>query len=169
MRDQYRRLSDREIREEGITLIKNAIKAQHLAEPLIMSYLDNKRNVSDKNWGCYMVQQSIELSIKGIIKYYYSDFIEGHFLKDNAEILDDLSNMDALQSLTEEEYNKVTHHLNLELLDIDRFVKVNKLQPISNPVMYTKDNIPSDDGLLSNKIFGVTVDDRSGIFAYIDF
>ena len=93
MRDQYRRLSDREIREEGITLIKNAIKAQHLAEPLIMSYLDNKRNVSDKNWGCYMVQQSIELSIKGIIKYYYSDFIEGHFLKDNAEILDDLSNV----------------------------------------------------------------------------
>ena len=93
------------------------------------------------------------------------------YLKENNsayDILDDLSNMDALQSLTEEEYNKVTHHLNLELLDIDKFVKVNKLQPISNPVMYTKDNIPSDDGLLSNKIFGVTVDDRSGIFAYID-
>lgn len=83
-------------------------------------------------------------------------------------LLDILTDMDSVQSLSEGEYNNVVHHLNLEMLDIDRFVKVNNLQPITNPVIYSRDNIPSDDGLLSNKIFGVTVDDRSGIFGYID-
>ena len=75
---------------------------------------------------------------------------------------------DLLFSLNEEQYEKVTRHLRLDILDIERFVKVNNCQPITNPRAFAKDNIPSDDGLLSNKIFGITKEERAGIFAYID-
>lgn len=93
------------------------------------------------------------------------------YLAENGDmhnLLDTLDNSKEIQNLSEAEYNKVVHHLSLEMLDIDKFIKVNGLQPITNPVIYTRNNIPSEDGLLSNKIFGVTMDDRSGIFAYID-
>ena len=70
--------------------------------------------------------------------------------------------------LNEAEYDKVVNHLTLEVLNIDRFVKVNDLKPITNPIFYSRDNIPTDDGLLSNTIFGITQADRAGIFAYID-
>ena len=69
--------------------------------------------------------------------------------------------------ITEEEYNKKTEHLKLELLDIDRFIKVNDCKEITNPTFYSRDNIPTTDGLLSNEIFGITQADRAGIFAYI--
>lgn len=69
--------------------------------------------------------------------------------------------------IDEAEYNKVTDHLRLEIMDIDRFIKVNDCQEITNPVFYTRDNIPTADGLLSNTIFGITQADRAGIFAYI--
>ena len=75
---------------------------------------------------------------------------------------------DLLLSLNEEQYEKVTRHLRLDILDIERFVKVNNCQPISNPRAFVKDNIPSNDGLLSNTIFGITKEERAGIFAYID-
>ncbi len=75
---------------------------------------------------------------------------------------------DLLFSLNEEQYEKVTRHLRLDILDIERFVKVNNCQVITNPRAFAKDNIPSDDGLLSNKIFGITKEERAGIFAYID-
>lgn len=73
-----------------------------------------------------------------------------------------------LFSLNEEQYEKVTRHLRLDILDVERFVKVNDCQVISNPRAFAKNNIPSDDGLLSNKIFGITKEERAGIFAYID-
>lgn len=77
---------------------------------------------------------------------------------------------DVLEStiLSESEYNKVVDHLKLEIMDVDRFVKMNECQPVTNPVFFQRNNIPTDDGLLSNKIFGITRDDRAGIFAYID-
>ena len=71
-------------------------------------------------------------------------------------------------SLNEAEYNKVTSHLRLELLNIERFIKVDNLQVVSNPRAFAKANIPSDDGILSYKIFGNTMEERSNIFAYID-
>lgn len=55
-----------------------------------------------------------------------------------------------------------------EILDIDKFIKVNGLKEITNPVFFTKDNIPSSDGLLSNEIFGITKEERSNTFAYIN-
>ena len=59
-------------------------------------------------------------------------------------------------------------HLKLEPLDTDRFIKANELKPISNPVFFDRNGIPSQDGLLSNEIFGITKDDRTTIFAYIE-
>ena len=83
------------------------------------------------------------------------------FLEEANLYLDELN-------LSEDAYEKVTEHLKLDLLDIDRFVSVNNCQPITDPRAFSRDSIPSDNGILSNKIFGYTQEERSGIFAYID-
>lgn len=70
--------------------------------------------------------------------------------------------------LNEAEYNKVTEHLRLEILDIERFVEQNECKPVTDPRAFSRDNIPSQNGLLSYSIFGQTKDERAGIFAYID-
>lgn len=70
--------------------------------------------------------------------------------------------------VNEIEYNKAVEHLKLEVLDLDRFIKVNGCKQITNPVFYNRDNIPTEDGLLSHQIFGITQQDRAGIFGYID-
>jgi len=59
-------------------------------------------------------------------------------------------------------------HLTVYPLDTEKFVKVNELKPITNPLFFERANMPTKDGLLSNEIFGITKDDRSTIFAYID-
>ena len=71
-------------------------------------------------------------------------------------------------SINEAEYNKITDHIRFEVLDVDKFVKVNNCQPITNPRAFDRSTVPSDDGLLSNKIFGITAEERAGIFAYIN-
>lgn len=53
------------------------------------------------------------------------------------------------------------------LLDIDKLVKLNDIQPITNPISFDKGLYPSRDGLFSNEIFGMTTDDRKRTFAYI--
>ena len=53
-------------------------------------------------------------------------------------------------------------------LDIDKFIKKNECQEIDDPVAFNNNNSPSPRGLLSNEIFGITMEDRSGIYAYID-
>lgn len=55
----------------------------------------------------------------------------------------------------------------ISLLDIEKFVKANNIQEVSNPVLFKNSN-PTSDGLLSNEIFGVTAATRSGTFGYID-
>ena len=65
-------------------------------------------------------------------------------------------------------YNKITKHLRFEVLDIERYVKQNDLQVITNPRAFVRNSIPSDDGLLSNRIFGITQEEQAGTFAYID-
>ena len=85
------------------------------------------------------------------------------------EILDVLDQMIQEDSdMTQSTYDKVTNRLKLEVLDIDRFIRVNECQQVTSAVLYNRNNIPSDDGLLSYKIFGMTQDDKMGIFAYID-
>ena len=56
----------------------------------------------------------------------------------------------------------------IEQLDQKRFIKANDLQQVTNPVMFNAGNGPSSDGLLSNEIFGITKDERAGIYGYID-
>lgn len=73
-----------------------------------------------------------------------------------------------LEPLSEATYERVFEHLRIEILDVDKFVKVNDCKPVSDPRAFIRDNIPSPNGLLSNEIFGITKDDRAGIFAYID-
>lgn len=102
----------------------------------------------------------------------YLDTVMEEFIKESS--IDVLSAMDNFnyavnntELIDEAEYNKKIDHLKLEILDIDKFVKVNDCKQITSPVFYTRDNIPTPDGLLSNEIFGITQADRSGIFAYI--
>ena len=56
----------------------------------------------------------------------------------------------------------------IEQLDQKRLIKENDLNVITNPSMFNSNNGPTPDGLLSNEIFGLTKDERSGIFAYLD-
>ena len=58
-------------------------------------------------------------------------------------------------------------HLAVSPLPVEKFIKVNELKQISNPMFFMRSNMPTEDGLLSNEIFGVTKDDRTSIFAYI--
>lgn len=60
-----------------------------------------------------------------------------------------------------------SQHLQTSILNIEKFVKVNLLKEISNPVFFNGP-VPTEDGLLSNEIFGITKAERSGIYAYID-
>ena len=55
----------------------------------------------------------------------------------------------------------------LTILDIDNFVKINKLKEISDPI-YLEHKRPTPNGLFSYEIFGVSQYDRSSIWAYID-
>lgn len=59
-------------------------------------------------------------------------------------------------------------HLKLEPLDTEKFIKMNGLKPITNPVFFDRSGVPTEDGLLSNEIFGVTKSDRTNIFAYVE-
>lgn len=61
-----------------------------------------------------------------------------------------------------------SRQLDVKLLDADKFVKSRDLQEITNPVFFIRDNIPTDDGLLSNSIFGITKEERANTYAYID-
>lgn len=59
-------------------------------------------------------------------------------------------------------------HLRIELLDMDRLIKVNNIKEVTNPVFFTRNNVPTVDGLLSNEIFGITKYDRANTVAYIN-
>ena len=66
------------------------------------------------------------------------------------------------------EETEVVEHLRLEVLDVEKFVKVNDCKCVSNPRAFDSNSIHSRDGLLSNEIFGNTAEERSGIYGYID-
>ncbi len=82
--------------------------------------------------------------------------------------LDFLSQDPVTMIREEKDFRTATNHLKLEVLDTDKFVKVNNIEKVSNPVFFEKPGQPNDDGLLSNRIFGITPDDRKNRFAYID-
>ena len=56
----------------------------------------------------------------------------------------------------------------LDILDPERFIKTNDVQEVTNPVYFVRKGVPTDDGLLSNTIFGITTEERANKYAYID-
>lgn len=59
-------------------------------------------------------------------------------------------------------------HLTTEVLDVEDFIKLNEVKEITDPIFFVKNGVPTPEGLLSNEIFGITKDERSNIFGYID-
>ena len=55
-----------------------------------------------------------------------------------------------------EKYNKITERLTLDIVDVERFVKVNNCPCVTDPRAFISNNVPSTEGLLSNKLFSVT-------------
>lgn len=59
--------------------------------------------------------------------------------------------------------------MKIDLFNVDKFVEINKCEPVTSPITFEKGNIPTEDGLLSYKIFGTVGSyDRKTIFSYID-
>jgi hypothetical protein len=56
----------------------------------------------------------------------------------------------------------------IKQLDQKRLIKANDLKQITNSALFNSNNGPTADGLLSNEIFGITKEERSGQCAYID-
>ena len=59
-------------------------------------------------------------------------------------------------------------HLRVRLPDIEDFIQKNNAKEVTNPIFFIRDGIPSPDGLLSNELFGITKEERSNIWGYID-
>lgn len=59
--------------------------------------------------------------------------------------------------------------MRMDICNLDKFIKVNNLQEVTNPVTLDNGTYPTEDGLLSYSIFGLAGSyDRKTIFAYID-
>lgn len=58
--------------------------------------------------------------------------------------------------------------MKVTLYDVDEFVKVNNIKPITSPVLFQRGDVPHPDGLISNEIFGVTTKTRKNTYGYID-
>lgn len=93
---------------------------------------------------------------------YYSDPLDTFF-----ESFDNDLKLRELDEVSYQERAKKAI-LELEVLDVDRYIKVNELKEITNPTFFGTSGAPTSDGLLSNEIFGITQEERAGTFAYID-
>ena len=58
--------------------------------------------------------------------------------------------------------------MRIDLFDMDEFIELNNLKPITSHVLFERGGIPNPNGLISNEIFGVSVKSRKETFAYID-
>lgn len=72
------------------------------------------------------------------------------------------------QSFLQEAYFDEKKRLNVNLRDVDDFIKKNNVKEITNPVFFIRNGVPTSDGLLSNEIFGITKEERANIWGYID-
>lgn len=54
------------------------------------------------------------------------------------------------------------------LLNVDKFIALNELEEITNPIMLDRAKTPTPDGILSTQIFGASTKERRMTFAYID-
>lgn len=84
---------------------------------------------------------------------YLFDYLKyNSLLEDNDNFINEVASVNKLKT---------------ELLDVDKFIKVNNLKEVYDPVFFNGPT-PSEHGLLSNEIFGITKSERAGIYAYID-
>ena len=59
--------------------------------------------------------------------------------------------------------------MKIDICNLDKFIKVNNIQEVTNPIRFDADWYPTDNGLLSYRIFGqVGSYDRRTLFGYID-
>lgn len=58
--------------------------------------------------------------------------------------------------------------MRIELFDMNEFISINKLEEVTSPILFERGGTPNPDGLLSNRIFGVSTKSRKETFAYID-
>lgn len=66
-----------------------------------------------------------------------------------------------------EEAFDASKHLEISLLDEEEFINKNDVKEVTDPVFFVKDGVPTDGGLLSYEIFGITKEERMGIYGYI--
>lgn len=57
--------------------------------------------------------------------------------------------------------------MEIDLIPTKKLITLNKLQEVTDPIIFEKGNIPSSRGLLSTDIFGVSVRERRETWAYI--
>lgn len=97
-------------------------------------------------------------------------FEYGYFGDPLQELFDNFDKDPEILALDEASYKERAEKeiVQLEVLDVERYIKVNELKEITNPTFFGANGQPTSDGLLSNEIFGITQKDRAGIFAYID-
>lgn len=58
--------------------------------------------------------------------------------------------------------------MEVSLIPMHKFIGVNNLNEVTDPILFEKGNVPSPGGLLSTDIFGSTPKERQRTFAYID-
>lgn len=58
--------------------------------------------------------------------------------------------------------------MKIDLFNTKEFIDLNKLREVTSPVLFQRGDIPHPEGLVSNQIFGVTVQSRKSTFAYVD-
>ena len=45
--------------------------------------------------------------------------------------------------------------MRIDLFDMDEFIELNNLKPITSHVLFERGGIPNPNGLISNEIFGI--------------
>jgi hypothetical protein len=58
--------------------------------------------------------------------------------------------------------------MKIDLLDIEKLIKINKLQEVTSPGLFTSGMMYDPDGVLSDKIFGTKKSEKMGTYAYIN-
>ena len=87
---------------------------------------------------------------------------------DISELFDILEEAEENGDIKPYDLEKATNRLKIEVLDIDKFIKINECKQVSDPVFFDSRGEYTENGLLSNSIFGLTQEDRMGTFGYID-
>jgi len=62
---------------------------------------------------------------------------------------------------------KEQRYFNIKPLNTSNFIRVNNISEITNPIFFNASGNPTEDGLLSNEIFGITKSDRASTFGQI--